>query len=62
MKINKKEILKNIGIEFTNNDDYLLYMINLIDYLESHNKNYTKEQYFKISELKEMINNIKKED
>lgn len=58
VRINKKNILNNIGIEFTNNNDYLLYMQQLIDYLESNNKNYTKRQYFKILELKEILVNM----
>lgn len=30
----------------------------MVDWLESHNKNYTKEQYNTILELQEMIGNI----
>lgn len=58
IKINKQEILKNIGIECTNLQDYIFYMQSLIENLESHNKNYTKKQYFEILELKEILNNI----
>lgn len=58
IKINKQEILKSIGIECTNLQDYIFYMQSLIENLESHNKNYTKKQYFEILELKEILNNI----
>ena len=59
IKINKSEILKNIGIELPNEEDYLLYIWNLLDWFEYHSKNLTKEQYFKINEIKEILNNIK---
>lgn len=60
MKIdfNKQKILNNIGIEFTDSKDYILYIQNLLEYLESNNKNYTKRQYFKILELKEIFDNL----
>lgn len=56
--INKKEILKNIGIEFTNNLDYLYYIKQLIEYLERNNKNYTNRQYQAILKIKEILENI----
>ena len=62
LKINKSNIKNNIGIEFKNNNDYINYMQNLLEFLEAHNKNYTQKQYFKILELKEIIQNIKIEE
>ena len=62
ISINKKDILGSIGLEFTNIEDYLLYMQELIDYLYFHNKNYTNKQYFKIEELRVILNNVVKED
>ena len=38
--------------------DFLYKMIELIDFLESHNKNYTKEQYYKILDLQELIKTL----
>ena len=60
--INKKEIEKNIGIFLTENQDYFTYIKVLIDKLESHNKNYTKEQYFEILQIKEILENIEIEN
>ncbi len=60
MKINidKKDILNSIGIEFKNDEDCFLYMQELIDYLYFHNKNYTNKQYYKIEELREILNSL----
>ena len=55
---NKQKIEISTGIWFKDEFDYINYMHNLIEYLADHNKNYTKKQYFKILELKEIINNI----
>lgn len=60
-RINKLDILESIGIEFKDDKDYLIYMQNLIDYLYFHNKNYTNEQYYKIEELREILNNMEVE-
>lgn len=38
--------------------DFLYKMKELIDFLESHNKNYTKEQYYKILDLQELIKTL----
>ena len=62
LKINKNNILNNIGVEFKNKNDYIQYMQNLLEFLETHNKNYTQKQYYKILELKEIINNIEIEE
>jgi len=62
ISINKEDILKSVGLEFTNIEDYLLYMQELIDYLYFHNKNYTNKQYFKIEELRAILNNIEMEE
>ena len=58
IKINKEKIIKNIGIECTNDFDYIRYMKVLINDLESHNKNYTKKQYFYITQIKEILENM----
>lgn len=59
IKFDKKTILKNIGIEFKENFDYINYMQRIIEELERNNKNYTKQQYFYITEIKEILENIK---
>ena len=58
MIINYQEIFKNTG-RVLNNEDDLLYLLNEnIDYLFTHNKNYTKKQFEKIEEIKEIIKAI----
>ena len=55
MIINYQEIFKNTGRDL-NNEDNLLYLLNEnIDYLFTNNKNYTKKQFEKIEEIKEII-------
>jgi hypothetical protein len=58
VKVNKKDILKSIGVEFRNEYDYLLYLLQLIDYLYFNNKNYTNKQYYRIEEIREILQNI----
>ena len=58
VKVNKKDILESIGIEFKNEYDYLLYLLKLIDYLYFNNKNYTNKQYYRIEEIREILQNI----
>lgn len=58
IKFDKKEISKNIGIEFTNEKDYILYLQKLVEDLEKHNKNYRRDQYFKITEMREILDNL----
>lgn len=58
VKVNKKEILKSIGVEFKNDYDYLLYLLQLIDYLYFNNKNYTNKQYYRIEEIRGILQNI----
>lgn len=57
LKINKEEMEK-YGFNFDSLEDVYFYMKNIIEYLESHNKNYTKNQYYKISALKDIMDMI----
>ena len=57
-KIDYKSIFDNTGINFDDIYDVLYFLQNNIDYLFTHNKNYTTEQYKKIIDLKEIIDNI----
>lgn len=34
-------------------------LVNKLEWLESHNKNYTKEQYYKIQEILDVVNEYK---
>lgn len=64
IKFNKENISKSIGIECNCDINYIAYMQRLIDDLSRRNKNYTNSQYYIITNLKELINNIEilKED
>lgn len=55
LKINTEKLLKNAGLEFKNINDVVLYMQNIVDELERHNKNYTKKQYILITLLKNVL-------
>lgn len=57
LKINKEEMEKH-GFNFDSLEDVYFYMKNIIKYLESHNRNYTKNQYYKISALKDIMDMI----
>jgi len=49
---------KNIGVKFEERDEYLLYVKRLIDELVTDNKNYNNRQYFKLLEVKEILDNM----
>lgn len=52
----QKDGLKKAGFEgiAEDTDNILFYTFNMLDVLESHNKNYTKDQYQRISALKDI--------
>lgn len=52
------EKLAACGFSFESWSDMYLYVQSLVEWLESHNKNYTKEQYHRISSLKEILDCI----
>lgn len=58
IKINYDEINITTGAGLTRPAAVLHYMKSLVDYLYTHNKNYNKTQYYKIEELKTIIDNI----
>ena len=53
----QKENLKSAGFTgFTEDtDEILFYTFHMLEVLESHNKNYTKDQYNRISTLKDIF-------
>ena len=55
LEINKNKLLNDVGLEFAHDYDILLYLIKSIDYLETHNKNYTKQQYQQILDIKYIL-------
>lgn len=58
IRFNKENISKSIGIECSNDINYIVYMQRLIDDLYRHNKNYNNKQYYAINDLKEISDNI----
>ena len=58
MNFNYEKLLKNTGCSFGSWDDLLYYLDNLLDYLTTHNKNYTKEQYNKIVLINDIIKSL----
>lgn len=49
------EKLAKFGWSFEDWSDIYLYIKSLVDWLECHNKNYTKEQYHRICSIKEIL-------
>ena len=58
LKINNEKLSKETGFSFETMEDLFIYVSNSIEWLESHNKNYNKEQYYRISDLKDICNCI----
>lgn len=58
MKINYNEINEKTRLGLLRASEVLHYMQSVIDYLYTHNKNYTKNQYYKIEDLKNIIDSI----
>ena len=59
MKVNFNEININTGLGIFRMSTLLNYIKSNLEYLESHNKNYTKKQYNLIEELKTIFKSIK---
>lgn len=55
MNINFEKIEKETGCKFETEKDLRIYLSSLIDYLSSHNKNYTKEQHHKMQTIKDIF-------
>lgn len=61
MFVNFSQLKAKTGIDLQNETDLLYYAKSLLDYLESHNKNYTKEQYSKILTLYDILTSIEED-
>lgn len=60
MKINMNKVKEN-GFEFSSEENTLEYIKRKLEFLESHNKNYTKEQYYIICDLFSLVECIEME-
>ena len=57
LKLKKDKIFKETGIKEMEDIDYLFYMIEEVDFLLSHNKNYTKKQEQILTDIKSILDN-----
>ena len=57
MKIDN-ERLSAIGLNFETGQDAIFYLQSLLEWLESHNKNYNQEQYYKILDCLEIVKSM----
>ena len=58
LKIDNDKLLRNTGFSFETMEGLFYYVSNSIEWLESHNKNYNKEQYYRICDLKSICDCI----
>lgn len=56
--INYEKIKKDLGITFENEKDILDFIKRNIEDLYYHNKNYNNNQWVKIQDLKDLLDNI----
>lgn len=61
MKLNYEKLKAYTGIEEANEEDLVYYIQEILQYLYTHNKNYTNTQYHKIEILKEIFECIEKQ-
>ena len=55
MKIDLNKVNKNTRLGFLNEESILSYITAVVNYLYKNNKNYTLFQYYKIEDLKSII-------
>lgn len=58
LNIDYKKIQYETGLTFNNPEQAIYYMQTLIDYLCTHNKNYTKQQERRINDLRSILYSI----
>lgn len=58
LKINASKIAYNTGLSFDDAEEYWAYILRQLEFLATHNKNYTKKQFFRISDIKEILENM----
>ena len=62
MYIDFEQIEKLTGLHFENIEQLYFYILNQIEYLKVHNKNYTKKQYYIIDDFLSIIHSVKWEE
>lgn len=58
LKLRKDKILNETEIKEMEDIDYLFYIIEEVDFLLSHNKNYTKKQEQILTDIKSILDNV----
>lgn len=58
LKLRKDKILNETGIKEMEDIDYLFYIIEEVDFLLRHNKNYTKKQEQILTDIKSILDNV----
>lgn len=58
LKLNKDKIFQETGIQEMDDNNYLFYIQEELDYMLCHNKNYTKKQFQILTDIKSIIDNI----
>ena len=58
MKIDNKQLMERTGMSFESETDMYYYIMHHLEYLMTHNKNYTAEQARKIDDLYEIMKAI----
>lgn len=58
MEFNKDKLAKETGFKFDSLEDAILYFQHIVDFLESHNKNYNSRQYNSICDLQAFFNSF----
>lgn len=59
MEFDLVKIEELTGLYFENVEQLYFYVLQQIEFLEAHNKNYTKKQYYKINDLFDIIRSVK---
>lgn len=58
MTINKNKLTESTGFNFETMENLICYISYSIEWLTTHNKNYTKEQYNRICDLRDILDCI----
>ena len=62
MKIDFDKIEQLTGLHFDNTEQLYFYVLQHLEFLKVHNKNYTKKQHYKINDLFDIIRSVKFDD
>ena len=55
---NYEKIYNATGLQFSNDKDVIAFLYRHVEYLETHNKNYTNAQYGRVVDALEILNSF----